>query len=87
MSIARYTMLSHEKENPNPKRYADLYKSFFTNRAKFFTLFQFDSSYDVLTKGKKVFNTDGLNNLQYTLVETQVHQLYTLLLVELHPPS
>lgn len=43
--------------------------------------------YDFLRNGKKRFATDGLNNLQYELIDKQKPRLYTWLLVRLTPPQ
>ncbi|XP_076261092.1 beta1,4-N-acetylgalactosaminyltransferase A isoform X1 [Rhynchophorus ferrugineus] len=61
ITIARYTMLSHKKDKPNPNRY------------------------DVLRKGQKMFDTDGLSNLSYELVRKKQKLLYTWVLVKLKP--
>ncbi|XP_050311250.1 beta-1,4-N-acetylgalactosaminyltransferase bre-4 [Anthonomus grandis grandis] len=59
ITIARYTMLSHRKDPPNPSRY------------------------DVLKKGQKLFDKDGLNDLEYVLVMKKEKLLYTWILARL----
>ncbi|XP_030754308.1 beta-1,4-N-acetylgalactosaminyltransferase bre-4 [Sitophilus oryzae] len=63
ITIARYTMLTHTKDKPNPNRY------------------------DILRKGQKMFDKDGLNNLSYELVRKKQKLLYTWILVKLNHPK
>ncbi|KAK6629752.1 hypothetical protein RUM43_003570 [Polyplax serrata] len=61
-TIARYTMLPHAKQTPNPRRY------------------------EIMEKGRKTQNRDGLNSLSYNLRKFENKKLYTWILVELKPP-
>lgn len=61
ITIARYTMLTHKKDKPNPNRY------------------------DLLRKGQKLFDKDGLSNLSYELIRRKENLLYTWILVKLNP--
>ncbi|XP_066249908.1 beta-1,4-N-acetylgalactosaminyltransferase bre-4 [Euwallacea similis] len=63
ITIARYTMLTHKKDAPNPNRY------------------------DVLRKGQKLFDKDGLNSLKYDIVMKRENLLFTWILVKLSPPK
>ncbi|KAJ8968497.1 hypothetical protein NQ317_014669 [Molorchus minor] len=43
--------------------------------------------YDILKKGQKRFNKDGLNSLKYDLLQKKQKLLYTWILVGIEPPS
>ncbi|CAG9763369.1 unnamed protein product [Ceutorhynchus assimilis] len=62
IAIARYTMLRHRKDSPNPHRF------------------------NVLKKGQKLFDRDGLNSLTYEVLMEKETLLYTWILVKLKPP-
>jgi len=62
-SEARYKMLFHEKEIPNPKRY------------------------EILEGAAKRFATDGLNDLEYRLLDFQLKPLYTHITVDIQPKN
>ena len=84
--IARYTMLTHKKETPNPDRY----ESFALLKCNHISLdnnnFRFVSRYRKLYRGKFRFRSDGLNNLKYKRVDLVFRRLYTWVLVDLLPP-
>ena len=56
--IARYAMLSHVKETPNPSRF------------------------QTLQKGRYAYATDGLANLNYSLVKLEERQFFTWIFVQ-----
>ena len=62
-SEARYKMLFHEKEIPNPKRN------------------------EILEGAAKRFTTDGLNDLEYRLLDFQLKPLYTHITVDIQPKN
>ncbi|CAH1799518.1 unnamed protein product [Owenia fusiformis] len=59
MEIARYKMIKHAKDTPNPSRFK------------------------ILLDGWKRFKSDGLNSLQYKVLDIRLEPLYTLINVDL----
>ena len=73
--IARYTMLRHKKETPNPKRFDILQsKNYSVNH-------DFGPASDQISKGRNDSKElDGLSNTQYNLISVVKKPLYTHIL-------
>lgn len=86
ITIARYTMLTHKKDKPSPNRCRNNLDFFLLEKSLLKNHFYY-SRYDVLKRGQTKYDRDGLNNLNYTLVENKQKLLYTWLLVSVKMPS
>lgn len=77
-TIARYSMLSHKKQKENPNRWI-------LTTFMHYTLNGFFSchSFKKLEIGAKISGTDGLNSLDYKLLDVQKLPLYTWILADL----
>ncbi|KAJ6215519.1 hypothetical protein RDWZM_010019 [Blomia tropicalis] len=82
--IARYTMLKHDQDAPSADRYYCWIKMKFV----FLYLFYLYSRFKKLYNGWRRFQTDGINNTQYEVIDITFKKLYTLISVDvLAPPS
>lgn len=82
--IARYTMLKHDQDAPS----ADRYYCWIQMKFVFLYLFYLYSRFKKLYNGWRRFQTDGINNTQYEVIDITFKKLYTLISVDvLAPPS
>ena len=85
--IARYTMLSHKKETPNPDRYIHLITLFINSiihlALSYFNIYR----YKTLYRSKFRIKTDGINSLSYERLDLIYKKLFTWVLVDLKPPN
>ena len=76
--IARYKMLKHKKDTPNPERSVPQIDVLI----HWLTGWLCPNRYKKLYKGRARFKTDGLNSLQYNRVKIEYRKLFTWILVD-----